>query len=89
MSDSNRDAYEQIGKEGGVEALSLVADIMESNAASTQRLMDSLYEGERAAHERTKERLDAAEAQLAAISHRLNALLYDPPGTNPLDTEIS
>lgn len=79
MSDSNRDAYEQIGKEGGVGALSMVANYMEQSAAANDRLMNSLYEGERAAHERTKERLLAAEEQLAVIEHRMMRMLFDPP----------
>jgi cellobiose-specific phosphotransferase system component IIA len=79
MSDSNQDAYEQIGKEGGTKALAMVADYMERSGAANDRLMNSLYEGERAAHERTKERLAEAEAQLSVIHHRIMGLLFDPP----------
>ena len=83
--DSNRDAYQQIGEEGGVEALSLVAHIMESSARSTQDLMNSLYEGEVEAHNATKERLATVSAQMFAVEQRLKRLLFDPPGENPLD----
>jgi len=85
MTDSNKDAYEQIGKEGGVGALAMVADYLDRSAAQNDALMNSLYEGEKAAHERTKERLASVSAQLFAIEQRINRLLFDPPGENPLD----
>jgi hypothetical protein len=76
---SNRSVYEQIGAEGGTESLALVADLMEQSQRQTAGLLDSLYEGERAAHERTKERLRIAEACLAQAQDRLAALFdYEP-----------
>jgi hypothetical protein len=58
---------------------------MGKNADDLAKLQTSLFEGERAAHERTKERLYEVEAQLAAVHVRIERLMFDPPGTNPLD----
>jgi hypothetical protein len=79
MSDSTLDDYKAIGQEGGTEALALVANLMAQSAASNDATMNSLYEGERAAHERTKRRLVVAEERLAQAQDRLARLFdYDP-----------
>jgi hypothetical protein len=51
----------------------------ERNQASTASLLESLYEGERVAHEKTKRRVAIAEARLAQGMERLTALFdYNP-----------
>lgn len=59
-------------------ALKMVGDIMEWNARATGDLFASLLEGERAAHEETRERLREANRRLAVIETRLLWVLgYD------------
>lgn len=87
MSDdgtSNQEVFRAIGDEGGPEALALVASIMESNARASDKLLASLYEGERTAHTQTKQRLHEAETQLAVIHKRFTAMLFDPPSDDEM-----
>jgi len=59
-------------------ALKLVGDIMEFNARSLQHSFEQLYEGEKRAHERTKERLRLTQERLSLIESRVLWLLgYD------------
>lgn len=63
------DAAAIVAKESP-EAATLMVNLMERSAHENQDLLSQLYEGEVAAHERTRERLRAAEARLALIEHR-------------------
>ena len=75
----NLAAYQAIGDEGGMQALAMVADIMERNQAATAGMLESLYEGEVEAHKLTKRRLAIAEARLAQAQERFARLFdYDP-----------
>ena len=56
-------------------ALKLVGDLMAHNARSNEWLMEQLYEGEKAAHERTKEKLREANERLDVIEERHDWLL--------------
>lgn len=71
--------FARIADLGGSGALALVADLMQRDAAQTASILQSLYEGERAAHEKTKAQLAVAEARMARAQDRLAALFaYDP-----------
>jgi len=59
-------------------ALKLVGDLMDYNARSLAWSFEQLYLGEQYAHERTKERLREAEAQLALIGRRIDWLFGGP-----------
>lgn len=75
----NHEAMLTIGEEGGVESLALVASLMEQNARHSDALMASLYEGEREAHNQTKDRLDKALGDLDRIRFNVNCLLFGDP----------
>lgn len=78
------EALSVIHAEGGMEAMALVADIVESNHRSLERSFESLHESEKAAHDRTKSRLDEALHGLAVIRSRINWLI-NPDILEPWD----
>lgn len=59
-----------VGEEGGPAAAAFLGGLLAASARSLEWTFERLYEGEKADHERTKERLRAAEDQLALIRHR-------------------
>jgi len=72
------DAAVAIAAEGGDSALKLMVDIMEHNAQGLADTYEQLYLGEKNAHERTQERLNAALDQLDLIHRRVAWLLGGP-----------
>lgn len=78
------DAIAAIAAEGASPAeLGLIVDLFESNARHLELGFQSLYESEKAAHERTKEQLGEALAQIRKARYRAawlcgDADLFDP-----------
>lgn len=60
-----------IGEEGGVEAVALIGALMDKNHRDLEATFESLYLGEKAAHDRTKEQLGEALDRLARIEDRI------------------
>lgn len=81
------DALVEIHGEGGDEVLGLVGTLMEQNRRDAENLMSSLYEGEKRAHEETKERLERAYARLDLIEHRHEWLLGKVHTPFPVDED--
>lgn len=70
------DAIRVVTEEGGIEAASLMADLMEQNTRHTQSITDRVIEGlERRLAEET-ERADRAEARLEGVYYRVNRLVF-------------
>lgn len=75
----NLEAMKTIGNEGGVEALALVAAFQESSHRSIEAVFQSLYEGEKEAHECTSERLRIAEERLDQARDRFTRMFEHDP----------
>jgi hypothetical protein len=71
--------------EASPEGAGLLAAVMGANADHLTRLQSSLYEGEKAARERAEAEARELRLQLAAVHNRLERLIFDLPGDNPLD----
>lgn len=56
------------------ESVGLVADLIEHNHGSTVWALEQAYEGEKAAHERTRQELAAAYERLDRIERRIRWL---------------
>jgi len=67
-----------------VSALKLVGDLMEYNARANAWAMELAYEGEKYAHEQTRQRLAEANRQLD-LMHRRVAWLFGGPDPDEWD----
>lgn len=81
MNDTH-EALLAVGDEGGPEAVALVATLMNQNARHLEATFESLFESEKAAHDRTKARLEKLQAHLEAIESRIYGLLAPPVFTH-------
>jgi hypothetical protein len=69
---------------GGIQAAALLADLAERNHRHTESMFQSLYEAEKADHERTTRRLGEALDRLDKIYSRVAWLLgNDDPWEQP------